>query len=465
MNRLESLRQLPAVDELLRCELFAALRHQNAHTMLVDWIQHSIEQVRGELSAGREMNVEQLPARIYQLVLQQQLVDQHRRIQPVINATGIILHTNLGRSPLALAALERMQLATAYTNLEMELDSGKRSARAARVTDLLARLTGTEDALVVNNCAGAMMLALQATSFGREAIISRGQLVEIGGGFRLPEVFQAAGAILREIGTTNRTYLSDYQTAMCESTGAILRVHRSNFFQSGFVTEPSVKELAGLKRPDHIPLIDDAGSGNMVDLSPFGLKEARVVESVAAGSDLCLFSGDKLFGGPQAGIVVGKKRWVDRLRKSPMLRGLRADKVTLSALEATVEIHLSGKAFEQLPVLQMVSKRSDSIQANCVAVRERLSPSVRERVRIIACQSPIGGGTLPGQTLPSFALAVQSPHLENLARSLRMGVRPIQSRLCEDRLLLDLRTVDEKELNSLASRLDEALSADAKGTP
>lgn len=464
LNKSEMLSKLPAVDEILRCEALVELRGSNAHDVLVGWIRDAIKNVRNELLNGRSIQFEALQPRIVQQVLQRQELDQHQMIQPVINATGIILHTNLGRAPLAKLAMERMQRAAAYTNLELDLESGKRSRRGARVTDLLARLTGAEDALVVNNCAGATVLALQAIAMGREVVIARGQLVEIGGGFRLPDVFRSAGVSLREVGTTNRTYLSDYESAINDSTGAVLRVHRSNFAQIGFVTEPTIDELVMLRRPSQVPIIDDLGSGSMADLSKFGLNEPLVSHSIQAGADLCLFSGDKLFGGPQAGILVGKTLWIERLRESPLMRALRADKVTLAALEATAEIHLRGDAFEQIPVLQMLSQELDLIHASCLAVHERLSKSCRARVNVVACNSQLGGGTLPAQTLPSYGLSINGPKLDALAKALRLGSPPTLCRLTEGRLVLDLRTVGECQIDALANRLCELLSDDAEET-
>lgn len=464
LNKAEALRALPAVDELLRCDELAELRRAHSHESFVLWIRSAITDVRSELLGGRGQHFEDLRQELVQRIVLEQQADGLRKSQSVINATGVLLHTNLGRSPLAPQAVVRMQEVSAYTNLELNLVTGKRSSRARRVSELLARLTGAEDAIVVNNCAAATMFALQATSAGREVIISRGQLVEIGGGFRLPEVFQAAGVRLREVGTTNRTYLGDYAGALDEQTGAILHVHRSNFIQTGFVTEPSIQELVSLSRPESVAVIDDNGSGNMFDLTRFGLKEPVVTESVSAGSDLCLFSGDKLFGGPQAGIIVGKRRWVEQLRNSPMMRALRADKVTLAALEATVEIHLTGNAFELLPIFQMLTMEAESIRANCSAIQNQLSPLSRNFVEVIDCQSEIGGGTLPGQKLASFGLAVNAQSIERLARELRTGKPPILCRLHEDRLILDLRTVAAVDYEPLRIRLDELICAHTAGT-
>lgn len=463
LNKSELLRGLPAVDELLRHTELTELRRSHGHDLFVEWIREAINQVRRELQNGRDVGTDQLFAAIIELVRARVNSEAQQVIRPVINATGTILHTNLGRAPLPALAIERMRSASAYTNLELDLDSGERGRRGARVMKLLARLSGTEEAMVVNNCAAATVLVLQALAFGKEVIISRGQLVEIGGGFRLPDVFNSAGVILRDIGTTNRTYCRDYENAIHEATGAIIRVHRSNFAQIGFVTEPSIAELAALWRPQSVPVIDDLGSGNLYDLSEFGLQEPRVATSIEAGADMVLFSGDKLFGGPQCGIIVGKKIWLEKLRSNPLMRALRADKVTLAALEATTEIHLSGNAFRQLPVLQMLSRAAEDVRSNCTSVVEQLSSAARRRVTVVDCQSQLGGGTLPGQVLPSFAIAIGGPHLQPLARALRLGTPAIQGRIKDDRLLLDLRTVPDAELKVLAERIDALLRDDPGG--
>ena len=289
-------------------------------------------------------------------------------------------------------------------------------------------------------------------------IVSRGQLIEIGGGFRLPDVFRAAGVVLREVGTTNRTYLHDYENACGDQTGAIIRVHRSNFRQTGFVTEPSIDELVGAERPDNVPVIDDLGSGLMNDLSAYGLSEPSVPDSVAANADLVLFSGDKLFGGPQAGIIVGKRRWVDVLRKTPMMRAMRVDKVTLAALEATTEIHLAGNAMTELPLLRMISRQPSEIRANCERVICRLPEVAGFHVGIAACEAQVGGGSIPGISIPSFAIRIAGASSDDLAKRLRLGTPAVQPRVSDGSLLLDLRSVADADLDALTTRLCDALS-------
>ncbi len=301
------------------------IRDQHGHRLVAEWTRAAIAECRRQLLDGPSFETVSILEYVIDGVLRRQSLDHGQSIRRVINATGIILHTNLGRSPLAEAAIERMNQAAHYASVELNLESGRRSKRGERVTSLLAQLTGAEDAVVVNNCAAATMLVLQTLAAGREVIVSRGQLVEIGGGFRLPDVFRASGVSLHEIGTTNRTYLKDYESAIGDQTAAIIRVHRSNFFQGGFVTEPTIGELVAVDRPESIPVIDDLGSGLVCDLSAFGIQEPTVIDSVNDGADLTLFSGDKLFGGPQAGIIIGRKRWIDPLRISPMMRAMRVE--------------------------------------------------------------------------------------------------------------------------------------------
>lgn len=458
MNKTDQLRNLPAVDEVLRSDALSDLRECCPHHRLVGWVRDALERVRQTMRDGGEVDLSALPDSIAAHVRQAATVEQQQSLQTVINATGVLLHTNLGRAPLAQAAIDRMLRAAAYSNVELDLRSGQRSGRGARVLKLLAELTGAESALVVNNCAGATMLVLQAIAGGREVIISRGQLVEIGGGFRLPEVFTAAGAVLREVGTTNRTYLRDYEQALNDQTGAIIRVHHSNFQQSGFVEEPTIKELAGIRRPSTIPVVDDLGSGCIRDLSAYGVSEPTVTESVGAGAELTLFSGDKLFGGPQCGIIVGRQSWIRQLRESPMMRALRVDKVTLAGLEATTEIHLSEGRLDELPLFKMLGRKSESVRDTCVSVRQQIAGVSSARIEVVPCESRIGGGTLPGATLSSYALKITGCKTSELSRSLRLGTPAVQSRAADDGLLLDLRTVAPSEVDLLVSQLRRALA-------
>jgi len=453
----ERLRQLPSVDAVLRSELMGELIAQHGQRRVAQWVRSAVDRARQQLRNKPGIGPSSLLPMVLEDVKQLERRDCGQSVRRVINATGVVLHTNLGRAPLAAAAAERVAQATGYASVELDTVSGRRSRRGGRCTELLVELTGAESAAVVNNCAAATMLVLQAIAAGREVIVSRGQLVEIGGGFRLPDVFRAAGVTLREIGTTNRTYLHDYEAAIGSETAAIIRVHRSNFFQSGFVTEPGIEALTAIDRPDEIPVIDDLGSGCSEAFLLPGSNEPTVRGSVIAGADLTLFSGDKLFGGPQAGIIVGRRRWVERINRHPMMRALRPDKLTLAALEATVEIYLRDDAATQIPVLRIIGQSPESIAEKCRTVCEAIAGWCDARV--IASQSQIGGGSAPGTSLASFAVEIRAGDVERLARALRTGAPAVQPRVTQDTLLLDLRTVGEDELAELIERLRNSLAS------
>ena len=455
MSRAEKLRTLPAVDELLRDADLADLHQRFPRTILASWIRAAVDRLRQEILDDSRRDTTDLRTAVIAEVRQQSAREMGSAIQPVINATGIILHTNLGRAPLSSRAIERVAASAGYSNVELDLHSGKRNQRGQRVSRLLQHLTAADDAIVVNNCAAATILVLQTLAAGREVIVSRGQLVEIGGGFRLPDVFRSAGVQLREVGTTNRTYLRDYESAINERTAAIIRVHHSNFRMSGFVTEPTIEELVTLRRPEAVPVIDDLGSGWIDSAGPLSLNEPSVAQSVRCGANLTLFSGDKLFGGPQCGIVVGRGDYIERLRRSPMMRALRMDKLSLAAMEATLEIHLSGEAATELPALAMLAASAEEVHQRCLRVLEMLS--LDTGVTIVPCQSQIGGGSVPGTDLPSYALRIECDHPDLMARRLREGQPAIQSRIQHDSLCLDLRTVSDDQCGDLIDRLNDAL--------
>ena len=450
-SKAQSLRSLPAIDDLLRDAELADLRQQFPHAVVAGWIRNAVETCRQEILDDARPGSEDWREVIIKGVRLQQDREVGTAIQEVINATGIILHTNLGRAPLAKEAIARVVEATGYSNVELDLHSGKRSHRGERACRLLQRLTSAEDAVVVNNCAAATILVLNAVAAGREVVVARGQLVEIGGGFRLPDVFRSAGVVLREVGTTNRTYLHDYEDAIGEQTGAVIRVHHSNFRISGFVTEPTIAELVTVRRPSDLAVIDDLGSGWIADLPQLSLQEPSVAQSVQAGADLTLFSGDKLFGGPQCGIIVGRSKWIERLRRNPLMRAFRVDKLTLAALEATAEIHLSGDVAERLPTLAMLAASPEQVHDRCVRVQQMIGD--RAAIQIVSCQSQTGGGSVPGTDLPSYGLRMEHEHPDRLAEKLRGGRPAIQARIHDDSLLLDLRTVTDEQCLALSQRL------------
>jgi L-seryl-tRNA(Ser) seleniumtransferase len=385
------------------------------------------------------------------------------RLDRVINATGVVLHTNLGRAPLAPAALARLLVVGArYSNLELDLATRERGSRADHVDALLRRLAGAEASLVVNNNAAAVLLALDALARGREVVVSRGELIEIGGAFRIPDVMARSGARLVEVGTTNRTRLADYRAALGPETALLLKVHPSNYRVLGFAESVGTAELAGLGRQHGIPVLEDLGSGCLVDLRPFGLPpEPTVPETVAAGADLVTFSGDKLLGGPQAGLVVGRRALVERLARNPLHRALRIDKLTLAALEATLRLYEDpAAASREIPALRMLGEPEARVRARARRALRRLAAPVRDALaaRVVADRAQVGGGALPLAELPTAAVAVGTPALpaEALDARLRAGRPPVVGRIAEGRLLLDCRTVADDEVPALAAALAAA---------
>ncbi|HEY7203161.1 MAG TPA: L-seryl-tRNA(Sec) selenium transferase [Methylomirabilota bacterium] len=378
---------------------------------------------------------------------------------PVVNATGVVLHTNLGRALLSPLAQSRLrEVASAYSNLEMDLPRKERGSRYAHVEPLLRRLTGAEAALVVNNCASAVLLALESLARGKEVIVSRGELIEIGGEFRIPDIMRRSGAVLREVGTTNRTHLKDYAGAIGPETGLILKVHTSNYRVVGFTAAVSSRELAELGRARGIPVMEDLGSGCFVDLTRHGFPyEPTVPEVVAAGVDLVSFSGDKLLGGPQAGIVVGRAALMERLVHNPLNRALRIDKFTIAALEATLGAYEAGTALETIPTLRMLTEPLASIRrrARRVLLRAGAEASRRLGAQIVESRSQVGGGALPTVELPTAAIALGTSDRPavRLDETLRGGRPPVLGRLLDDRLLLDCRTVLPSDVPALAARL------------
>lgn len=435
----DELRKLPSVDRVLQEEAIASLAVQWGHDLTVHAIRETLDETRQMIREGGICPP--LPGLVRQIA---ERLTAHLRptLRPVINATGVIIHTNLGRAPLSAEARAAMDaVAVGYSNLEYDLKAGQRGSRYVHAEELLCRLTGAEAALVVNNNAAAVLLILMCFARGREVIISRGQLVEIGGGFRIPDVMRQSGAVLVEVGTTNRTYLHDYEAAITETTAALMRVHRSNFQLLGFVHEPSLSELAELATQRGLLLLDDLGSGTLLDTAAYGLAhEPTIQESLAAGASLVSCSGDKLLGGPQAGIIVGRAELIARLKKFPLTRALRVDKTTLAGLQATLRHYLLGEAVEKVPIWQMISQDEATLRARADAwVRELHELGVAAQV--VPGRSAVGGGSLPGQTLPTYLVALEAESPNAIAARLRNSDPPVIARVENDRLVLDPRTV------------------------
>ncbi len=423
-----------------------------------------LDELRQAITTGKRREV---PSRQLVLAELHRFVQRYHQpsLRRVINGTGIIVHTNLGRSllPPELTAL-LTSTATSYSNLEYDLSSGRRGSRYCHVEALLCELTGAEAALVVNNNAAAVLLALDTLAKGRQVLVSRGQLVEIGGSFRIPEVMARSGATLVEVGATNRTRLADYQAALGPETALLLKVHCSNYRIVGFTGEVSLRDLAALGQAQGIPVMEDLGSGCFIDLSRFGLeKEPTVQESVAAGADVATFSGDKLLGGPQAGILVGRKDIIRRLQRNPLNRALRIDKLTLAVLEAVLRLYLDEEqALAAIPTLRMISEETASVQRRCRQFLDGAAQPLASlcTLEMRAMASQVGGGALPAQELPSWGLACRARHMENhqFERRLRQATIPVIGRMERDSFCLDMRTITEDEHSLLAASMREALS-------
>lgn len=466
LTRDEMLRRLPAVSLLLNTEPLASEAAGKPQAEVTAACRQAIDEVRAAVLHGADRGSEELldvgaiakrAARI--------LAERWRpHLRRVINATGVVLHTNLGRSLLAGAAVANMAaVAESYSNLELDLATGERGSRYSHVEDLLVRLTGAEAALVVNNNAAAVLLCLTALARGREVIVSRGQLVEIGGAFRVPEVMEQGGARLVEVGTTNKTHLGDYSRAISENTALLLRVHTSNYRIIGFTESVPLADLVRLAHERGLPVMDDLGSGVLIDLERYGLPgEPTVQASVAAGADIVTFSGDKLLGGPQAGIIVGRRDLIERIRRHQLNRALRIDKLTLAALEATLRLYLDEKsAVAQIPTLAMLTADADGLRERAVALARSLRAHLGEAasVETAAGHSAAGGGALPGVELPTTLVVIRPAKMrvEALEEALRRRATPILARIQDDALLLDVRTLRDGEEGEIVRALRETL--------
>jgi L-seryl-tRNA(Ser) seleniumtransferase len=435
------LRELPSVDEVLQ-----GLDTRFPHDLLVMETRRVIDRARERLKAGGAVEIESIPAE----VLRELEWLERPSLCRVINCTGVILHTNLGRAPLSFTPVE------GYSNLEYDLPSGKRGKRDVHVSSLIERVTG-KPGIVVNNNAAAVYLVLNELAAGHEVIVSRGELIEIGDGFRIPDLMSRSGAVLREVGTTNRTHIDDYRNAINDLTRLIMRVHPSNFRMTGFTSRPALGDLVALCRERGVPLYEDLGSGCVVDLKPYGVDEPVVSDSVHAGVDLVSFSGDKLLGGPQAGIIAGRAELVARIRRNPMFRALRVDKLIYAALETTLRNVLLGH-WNELPALRMLAIPAERIRERAEALRNTL----KIEATVKTGQSVIGGGSTPDQSISTYLLAIHNHDVADIERRLRNADPPVIARIEEGALLLDLRTVLESEERQLAEILRGAISDQAR---
>jgi L-seryl-tRNA(Ser) seleniumtransferase len=456
-------RELPAVNEIADSPQLASWIEQMPRALLVNAARDVLAQCRTEIARANgqtDLSLAHLVSRVDARLRQSQAPP----LIEVINATGILLHTGLGRAPLSSRAIGAIvQAAAGYTALELDLASGERGRRVDVVRQQLCKLTGAESAAVVNNNAAALVISLNALAAEKQVIVSRGELIEIGGSFRLPEVMAAGGVKLREVGTTNKTRIADYADAITDQTGALLKVHPSNYRISGFAHTPSIEQLVALGRQRNLPVIHDVGSGALFDLAELGLADEPVVRtSIDAGSDLVLFSGDKLLGGPQAGVIVGARASIQRIERNPLMRALRVDKLTLAALSATLStLEHPQQAASELPLWMMIRAPLEELRQRAERIAAELvarAPSVR--AEIVSTTAFVGGGSLPDQGLPSLAVAIRCEHVadQELARRLRTGTPPVVGRLQNGRLMVDLRAVLARQDESLLSALTVAVT-------
>jgi len=449
----QQLRNIPSVSSIISDGNIIELSSELSPTVLNQITKDYLDKLRSSLIEKKLT------------ITQQQIVDDiiiiaKKKYQKwpskVLNGTGVILHTNLGRAPLSVDALQAIDLVSqGYSNLELNLDNGKRGSRQYSVTALLKELTGAEDAFVVNNTAAALLLCLTSTSNGGEVIVSRSEEIEIGGGFRIPDVLSQSGSKLIEVGTTNKTYKEDYANAVTGSTKAILSMHASNYKIIGFTHKPSISELCEVAKTKNLTFIHDVGSGCLLDISKYNLpNEPKPQDSISAGVDLCLFSGDKLLGGPQSGIIVGKKELISKISKHPLARAIRIDKINLAALHATLMHYIKGEAENNIPIWKMISSSTETLRTRGLNILRNIGIDLG----LVVTQSSIGGGSLPSETLPSIAIEINSCNVEIVSSNLRNAHYPVLARIYKDKILIDLRTISSGEDKYLEITLKEVLT-------
>lgn len=455
LDKAKLLRNIPAVDKILKNERIINLLSNHSHSLVCESIRQVLDGLRKRIINGYVSEIDE--DKIVEEI--EKSLDQKYSLRPVINATGVVIHTNLGRAILPDEAIKHViEIATRYSNLEYDLEKGQRGKRYVHIIDAVKKIANVSGAVVVNNNAGAVFICLNTLARGKEVVVSRGELVEIGGSFRIPDVMAQSGAILREVGTTNKTRLSDYENAINENTACLLKVHRSNFKIIGFTEEVSVRELSNLAKQKGIPVMVDLGSGCFIDLKKYGFfTEPSVQEVVREGADIVTFSGDKLLGGAQAGFIVGRSDLIEQISKNPLMRALRVDKMTLAALEATLMLYLDEKeAIEKIPTLRMILESPDRIKKRALKIlrmlkKEGINATVKEDV------SMPGGGSLPESGVKTYVVAIKTTHAEEFIKNLRKTQPPVIARIKEDFVIFDARTLQEKEIPLLVKAIKQAL--------
>lgn len=450
-----TLRDLPSVDQILQTQAAAQLIAQFGRPLTLDAIHFTLDRIRARFKAGE---ITALPLRDLILVQVEATLNAWIRptLLPVINASGVILHTNLGRAPLSTSAIHAMDLVSrSYSNLEYDIENGKRGSRSVHAEAILQKLTGAEAALVVNNCASAVLLVLSALANKKRVVISRSQLVEIGGGFRVPDVMKQSGAKLVEVGATNKVRVSDYEEALAEPAALVMRAHRSNFKLVGFTEEPELKDIVKAAHERGVPVIDDLGSGAFYDTAKYGIQhEPTVQESIEAGVDIICFSGDKLLGGPQAGIIVGRADLIAKIKKHPLARAVRADKTCLAGLSATLLHYLRDEAEQEVPIVRMMSLTPKQVKGRAEAWAADLGQGT-----VVEGESTVGGGALPDESMPTFLLSLEVESVERFMKTLRKSTPPIIARTVDDKILFDPRTVLPEQEGALIVTLKNLLGS------
>lgn len=460
MQKTNLFKMIPKVDEILEDERIKSLLNQIPRKLVVDSIREEIDSLRKDIKENK-VDEEEIVRRnqiLIELVLKRANKKSSYKLRRVVNGTGIILHTNLGRALINREVMENVvDIVTNYSNLEFDIEKGERGSRYSHLKDILTEITGAEDAMVVNNNAAAVLLVLSTMAKGKEVIVSRGELIEIGGSFRIPDVMEQSGATLKAVGTTNKTHLYDYENAINENTAALMKVHTSNYRVLGFTSSVSIDELYTLKEKYNLPLIEDLGSGVLIDISKFGLEyEPTVQDSIKKGVDIVTFSGDKLLGGPQAGIIVGKKKYIDQMKKNPLTRAFRVDKFSISALEATLRLYLDEKiAVEKVPTLNMLSMSIEKLDLKAQKLYALLNEKVKDEglsFHIVDSFSEVGGGSLPLERIPTkcVMISLKGLSVNEFEKSLREYDIPIITRIYKDNIFIDLRTVREDEFQIIA---------------